>query len=47
MSLSTLTGLTALGFLVKNKWNTDTFTFNLFTGHIGINTLGIIILFNV
>jgi len=47
MSLSTLTGLTALGFLVKNKWNTDTFTFNLFTGHIGINTLGIIFLFNV
>ncbi|MHA1737224.1 MAG: UbiA family prenyltransferase [Candidatus Heimdallarchaeota archaeon] len=47
MSLSTLAGLGALGMLWKNKWKTNNLVFNLFTGHIGINAIGIVILLSI
>jgi 4-hydroxybenzoate polyprenyltransferase len=47
MILSTLAGLTALFMLWRNKWETNNLVFNLFTGHIGINAIGIVILLNI
>ncbi|MHA1125728.1 MAG: UbiA family prenyltransferase [Candidatus Heimdallarchaeota archaeon] len=47
MSMSTLVGLTALAMLWRNKWETNDLVFNLFTGHIAINAIGIIILLNI
>ena len=47
MSLSTLAGLTALFMLWRNKWETNNLVFNLFTGHIGINAIGIVLLLSI
>lgn len=47
MSLSTLAGLGALGMLWRNKWETNNLVFNMFTGHIGINAIGIVILLSI